>query len=148
LELTLSCKMKDIRGGVSMYQIQQVAEQTGLTAHTLRYYEKIGVLPPPERKSGGARMYSEADVKFMVFINGLKKTGMSLSDIKEFVSDGCIWDRNNEVLQPSLAMRIEILLKHKAKMEAVKKQLEAVIATTEEKLAIYNSFLYDGVVVV
>jgi DNA-binding transcriptional MerR regulator len=142
--------MKDIRGGVSMYQIQQVAEQTGLTAHTLRYYEKIGVLPPPERKSGGARLYSEADVKFMAFINGLKKTGMSLSDIKEFVSDGCIWDmvRNNEVLQPSLAMRIEILLKHKAQMEAVKKELEAVIATTEEKLAIYYSFVNDGVVLV
>jgi hypothetical protein len=110
-----------------MYQIQQVAEQTGLTPYTLRYYEKIGVLPPPNRKSGGARMYSEADVKFMV-------------------TDGCIWDkvRNKEDLQPSLAMRIEILLKHRAKMEDIRRELEAVIATTDEKLAIYNSFLHHG----
>jgi DNA-binding transcriptional MerR regulator len=131
-----------------MYTIKQVAEQTGRTPHTLRYYEKIGVLPPQKRKSGGARMYSEADVKFLVFINGLKKTGMSLSDITEFVMDGCIWDkvRDNEDLQPSLAMRIEILLKHRAKMEAIRRELDAVIATTDEKLAIYNSFLHDGVI--
>jgi DNA-binding transcriptional MerR regulator len=129
-----------------MYTIQQVAEQTGLTPHTLRYYEKIGVLPPPSRKSGGARIYAEADVKFMVFINSLKKTGMSLTDITEFVTDGCVWDkvRKNENLQPSLAMRIEILLKHRAKMESIKKELEAVIAATDEKLAIYNSFSNDG----
>jgi DNA-binding transcriptional MerR regulator len=129
-----------------LYKIQQVAEQTGLTAHTLRYYEKIGVLPQPKRKNGGARLYSEADVKFMVFINGLKKTGMSLADITEFVMDGCVWDkvRSNENLQPSLTMRIEILLKHRAKLDVLKRELESVIATTDEKLAIYHSFLQDG----
>jgi MerR family transcriptional regulator, aldehyde-responsive regulator len=123
-----------------------MAEQTGLTPHTLRYYERIGILPPPKRKSGGARMYLEEDVKFMVFINGLKKTGMSLTDINEFVKDGCIWDKvkNKENLQPSLTMRIEILVKHRAKMEAIKSELETVIATTDEKLAIYNSFLQDN----
>jgi DNA-binding transcriptional MerR regulator len=130
-----------------MFRIQQVAEQTGLTAHTLRYYEKIGVLPLPKRQGGGARLYSEADVKYMVFINGLKKTGMSLADITEFVKDGCVYDKvnHNEDLQPSLTMRIEILLKHRVKMEAIRKELEAVIAITDEKLSIYNTFLQDGV---
>jgi DNA-binding transcriptional MerR regulator len=131
-----------LEGGGSVYKIQQVAEQTGLTQHTLRYYEKIGVLPSLQRQSGGAHMYSEADVKYMMFINGLKKTGMSLADITELVLDGCVWDkvRNHEDLQPSLTMRIEILLKHRAKMEEVRRELEAVIATTNEKLAIYHSF--------
>ena len=46
-----------------MYTIQEVSEKTGLTAHTLRYYEKEGLLTGVERSQGGFRQYSDEDLE-------------------------------------------------------------------------------------
>jgi DNA-binding transcriptional MerR regulator len=128
-----------------MFKIQQVSEQTGLTTHTLRYYEKIGVLPAPERQNGGARIYTEADVNFMLFISGLKKTGMSLADICAFVQDGCILEKIKLKgdLSDSITTRIEILSRHLNKMEALKQEIEDVISKTEDKISIYCNYLNE-----
>ena len=72
-----------------MYKIGEVAELTGMSIHTLRYYEKLGLLPPPTRNSG-IRQYTEGDVRLLKFLYSLKQTGMSLEEIAEFASDGCI----------------------------------------------------------
>ena len=72
-----------------MYKIGEVAEVTGRGIHTLRYYEKVGLLPPPTRNSG-IRQYTEGDVRLLKFLYSLKQTGMSLEEIAEFASDGCI----------------------------------------------------------
>lgn len=126
-----------------MFSIQQVAETTGLSAHTLRYYEKIGLLPNPARKKGGTRQYTQSDVDFMQFLNSLKKTGMTLPDITEFVKDGCIWQlaETGAELTPSLQKRIEILQKHLIALEAQRAELDAILALTHEKLVIYHNLL-------
>lgn len=129
-----------------MFTISEAAEESGISSYTLRYYEKIGLLPPPKRKNNGRRFYSEADIQFMTFLKSLKETGMSLEDINEFVKDGCILEKMNSnvttsQLTPSLNKRIEILTKHLEKMETKKKELEEVISTTEQKLDIYYSIL-------
>lgn len=72
-----------------MYKIGEVAELTGMGIHTLRYYEKLGLLPPPTRYSG-IRQYTEGDVRLLKFLYSLKQTGMSLEEMAEFASDGCI----------------------------------------------------------
>lgn len=72
-----------------MYKIGEVAELTGMGIHTLRYYEKLGLLPPPTRNSG-IRQYTEGDVRLLKFLCSLKQTGMSLEEMAEFASDGCI----------------------------------------------------------
>ena len=46
-----------------MYSIQEVSKKTGLTAHTLRYYEKEGLLPRIQRSPGGSRQYTDADLE-------------------------------------------------------------------------------------
>src|SRR6476661_4626578 len=48
--------------GDGYYRIEQVAARTGLTKRTLRYYEEIGLLPPPTRTEGNYRLYSAADI--------------------------------------------------------------------------------------
>ncbi|WP_234490053.1 MULTISPECIES: MerR family transcriptional regulator [Paenibacillus] len=76
-----------------MYAISELAKLTGITAFTLRYYEKIGVLPKPRRHNGegaGIRTYSEADLQMIRFIHGLKLSGMKLEDIAGFTGDGCL----------------------------------------------------------
>lgn len=66
--------------------IGEVAERTGLTQRTLRYYEEIGLLPPAPRLEGGFRLYSEADVQRLSQIRELKQLlGFSLLEIKEMV---------------------------------------------------------------
>lgn len=126
-----------------MYSIGQVSKLTGVSSYTLRYYEKIGLLPPPERNSGGIREYSDTDIRFVHFLNGLKKTGMSLEDITEFVKDGCILEKINEGkdVHPSIEKRIEILTKHLELMETQRKELERIISFTKEKLSIYHAIL-------
>jgi DNA-binding transcriptional MerR regulator len=126
-----------------MYTISKVSEKTGVSAYTLRYYEKIGLLPSPIRKSGGTRFYTDADIQFMNFLNSLKKTGMSLEDITEFVKDGCILNKVNlgEDINPSIQKRIEILTKHLLKMEIQRQELDKIITLTKDKLSIYDSLL-------
>lgn len=126
-----------------MFTIGQVAELTGVSSYTLRYYEKIGLLPPPKRNSGGIREYSDLDIRFVHFLNSLKKTGMSLEDITEFVKDGCIVEKMSEGqdVHPSIEKRIEILTKHLERMEAQRKELEQIISLAKEKLFVYREIL-------
>ncbi|WP_423801933.1 MerR family transcriptional regulator [Neobacillus sp. SAB-20_R2A] len=131
-----------------MFSIGEVADQSGISAYTLRYYEKIGLLPPPKRKSGGSRYYTSSDIQFMIFLKSLKDTGMSLEDMIEFVKDGCVMEKiNTDInpleLNPSLNNRIEILTRHLMKMEMKKKELDEVISATKEKLDIYYSLLKE-----
>lgn len=67
-------------------QIGEVAERTGVTQRTLRFYEEKGLLRPPSRMDGGFRLYSEQDVMRVERIRGLQDLlGISLADIKEMV---------------------------------------------------------------
>lgn len=71
-------------GGDGYYRIEQVAARTGLTKRTLRYYEEIGLLPPPTRTEGNYRLYSEADIVQLERIKRLRDLlGFSLKDIRE-----------------------------------------------------------------
>ncbi|OUQ86522.1 MerR family transcriptional regulator [Brevibacillus brevis] len=67
------------------YSISEVAEQTGLSTDTLRYYEKIGLLASPTRGGGQKRMYDEGDIGRIRFLNHLRRTDMPLKKIKEYV---------------------------------------------------------------
>jgi DNA-binding transcriptional MerR regulator len=64
--------------------IQQVAQQTGLSVDTLRYYEKIGLIEPVSRASSGHRRYAESDVEWIGFLIRLRETGMPISQMLQF----------------------------------------------------------------
>jgi len=83
-------------------QIGEVAERTGLTQRTLRFYEEKGLLDPPTRMEGGFRLYSEEDVQRIEHILQLKNLlGFSLADIKEMV------DAENDLEELKAAVRQE-----------------------------------------
>ncbi|AWK49881.1 MerR family transcriptional regulator [Clostridium beijerinckii] len=67
------------------YSIAQVAEKTHLTAHTLRYYEKEGLLPFIDRSDSGNRDFKDKDLEWLELICCLKNTGMPIKQIKEFI---------------------------------------------------------------
>lgn len=64
--------------------IQQAARATGLSIHTLRYYERIDLLDPVTRAANGHRRYSRQDVERIIFLNTLRLTGMSLDQIRAY----------------------------------------------------------------
>jgi MerR family transcriptional regulator, repressor of the yfmOP operon len=67
-------------------QIGEVAERTGVTQRTLRFYEEKGLLQPPSRMDGGFRLYSEDDVRRVEQIKRLQKLlGFTLAEIKEML---------------------------------------------------------------
>ena len=68
-----------------MYTIQDVSKKTGLTAHTLRYYEKEGLITGVERSQGGIRQYTDEDLERLGLVCCLKNTGMSIQEIARFV---------------------------------------------------------------
>ncbi len=106
-----------------MYSIREVCGKTGLSAHTLRYYEKEGLLPGVVRSPGGFRQYSEDDLERLGLICCLKNTGMPLQEIARFVS------LTNEG-EHTLKERVDLLRKHREtvvqRMDEMQKYLDKV----------------------
>ncbi|MDF2679623.1 MAG: transcriptional regulator [Brevibacillus sp.] len=125
-----------------MYSISEIARLTGISPYTLRYYEKIGVLPDPKRQEGrknGVRRYNDQDLRFIRFIHGLKQTGMKLEDIASFVHEGCLLadDYPETQIDETLSKRIEMLDHHLEQLDIQMQQLEAVKRFALEKRAFY-----------
>jgi DNA-binding transcriptional MerR regulator len=68
----------------SVLSIAETAEATGLTAHTLRYYERIGLLDPVGRGPDRRRRFRSADLAWLSFLTRLRTTGMSIRDMQRF----------------------------------------------------------------
>jgi DNA-binding transcriptional MerR regulator len=64
--------------------ISEAAESAGVTAHTLRYYERAGLLDPVGRAGSGHRRYGEDDLTRIVFIARLRSTGMPIREIRRY----------------------------------------------------------------
>lgn len=106
-----------------MYTIQEVCEKTGLSAHTLRYYEKEGLLTDIGRTQGGFRQYSDENLEWIGLICCLKNTGMPLQEIARFVRLAHQGDR-------TLEERVELLKEHREKirerMDETKQYLDKI----------------------
>lgn len=85
-----------------LLQIGTIAKKTGLSIHTIRYYEKIGLIHKPARSLGGFRTYSEETVDKILFIKKAQSFGLTLDEIKKIM---CCGDKG---LEPCCAMVTKI----------------------------------------
>ena len=122
-----------------MYSIQDVSKKTGLTAHTLRYYEKEGLISGVERSQGGFRQYTDEDLERLGLICCLKNTGMSIQEIARFVQ---LTHEGDHTLEE----RVELLRAHRelvlARMAEMQKHLDKVtwkLNFFTEKLKAYQA---------
>ncbi len=82
----MNANAEPIDSATARFQIGEVADRTGVTQRTLRFYEEKGLLRPPERMDGGFRLYSENDVTRIGYIMQLQDLlGFTLSEIKDMV---------------------------------------------------------------
>lgn len=112
--------------------IAQAAAETGLTTHTLRYYERDGLmLAPVDRATSGHRRYSEWDLVWIEMITRLRSTGMPIRDVRRYaalVRDGA----GNE------AERLALLKAHRERVEAQLVEVTAHLRAIDHKIGIYE----------
>lgn len=98
--------------------IKEMAERTGLTDATLRYYERIGLMPPVPRKRGGVRQYKDSHVQYVSVIQCLKASGMSLDDIQAYMKLARQGEKTTIARKELLAASRQQLLAKIAAMQA------------------------------
>ena len=91
--------------------IQEVAKATGLTAHTLRYYERIGLIHPINREQNTRRCYTADDVGWIDFLLKLRAIGMSIKDMQQYAE----LQRQGDATLPE---RVEMLKALRDKVES------------------------------
>lgn len=119
------------------YTIKQAAELTNLTPVTLRYYDKQGLLPYMERRESGYRMFSDGDIAMLRVIECLKKSGMSIKDIRQFSKWVLMGD-------DSLRERYEMFLERKKAVEAQMADLQKTLDFINHKCWYYETAIEAG----
>lgn len=115
-----------------LYTVGEMAKKLQVAPSTLRYYDKEGLLPFVERSSGGIRMFKENDYEWLKMIECLKKTGMHLKDIREFLYMSM---QGDETIEPRLCLM-------QKQREEVKKQVaewKEILETLEFKCWYYET---------
>jgi len=112
------------------FTIAEVAEKTGVTAHTLRYYERIGLLDVG-RQASGHRRFSEHDVDRVVFIGRLRATAMPIRDIQRYFALVARGPATEDE-------RLGLLQAHRAAVRVRLHELESALDAIEHKIARYG----------
>ena len=111
--------------------IAETAERTGLTAHTLRYYERDGLMLEVPRSSSGHRRYSEGELGWIELITRLRTTGMPIRDVRRYAQLVRAGEGNE-------AERLELLLAHRARVEEQLAQVAGHLRAIDHKIGLYE----------
>lgn len=113
------------------FTINEVASKFGLSAHTLRYYDKEGLLPFVSRNKSGIRIFTEMDLEWVSLICCLKDTGMPIKEIKQY-SDWC------KQGTATIEVRKKMLADHKLKVLEQIQELNNNLKQIDKKLDWYE----------
>ncbi|MET3447751.1 MerR family transcriptional regulator [Ralstonia sp. 1138] len=113
--------------------IAQVAEATGLSTHTLRYYERIGLLDSVQRRDNGHRVFRAEDMTWLEFLLRLRDTGMPIAQMQAYAA----LRRQGDSLE-SVSARQRLLELHAAALEAELRARAETLAVLRVKLVVYD----------
>jgi DNA-binding transcriptional MerR regulator len=111
-------------------KIGELAERSGLSAHTIRYYERIGLLPYADRDASGRRDYDASILAWLDFLGRLKTTGMPIRDMLRYA-------RMREAGPETEQGRHDLLVAHRARVRARLAELQSCLAVLDTKIAGY-----------
>jgi DNA-binding transcriptional MerR regulator len=114
-----------------IYTVGEMAKMLSVAPSTLRYYDKEGLLPFVERSGSGMRMFKDADFEWLYIIECLKKTGMPIKDIRDFITMVMKGDE-------TIGERLELFCKQR---KAVEEQIEQLQATLD--ILNYKCWYYE-----
>lgn len=113
------------------YTIKDVAEKTGLSIYTLRYYDKEGLLPFVKRSESGIRLFTDTDLEWLSTIICLKETGMPLKKIREYID---LFIQGSDTLE----QRRQIFIDHRVHLLKELEQLEKNLELVEHRIQFYD----------
>jgi len=117
--------------------IAEAARATGLSAHTLRYYERADLmLDPVERATSTHRRYSEADIRWVGLLTRMRRTGMPIRLMRAYTELVRAGDGNE-------AARLELLETHRKEVLAQLAEVRRNLLAIDEKIDLYRSKLED-----
>ena len=123
--------------GAAGWDIATTADHLGVSAHTLRYYERIGLVQV-ERDASGYRRYDAAGVRRLVFFTRMRTSGMSIRDLQRYVD-------MVEAGRDTVPERLTLLTEHRDGLRARIDELRLALAATEYKIATYTRELEEQV---
>lgn len=120
-----------------LYTVGEMAKILGVAPSTLRYYDQEGLLPFVGRSKGGIRLFSERDYGTLMIIDCLKKSGLSLKEIKAFIALAAQGDG-------SLEQRLSLFQRRKSAVEQQLRALEETLSLLEYKCWYYETAIQAG----
>jgi DNA-binding transcriptional MerR regulator len=118
--------------------IREFAEHTGLTAHTLRYYERAGLMGDVARDENGHRVYGPQDSQWVSFLHHLRETGMSIREMERY----CALRAEGE---STLAQRLALLERHAEQLAQHLREQHEHLAKLRETMGAYQARLQGRV---
>lgn len=114
--------------------VAQMSAETGVSVHTLRYYERAGLIRPVARSTGNQRRYSAGDVEWVKFLLRLRATGMPIAQMRDYAQ---LRERGAVTTES----RLRLLEAHRAGLRAQIAQLRAHERALAEKITTYQDDL-------
>jgi DNA-binding transcriptional MerR regulator len=117
--------------------IAEAAREAGVSVHTLRYYERAGLLSPVERNGSGHRRFSTEDVEWVIVCSRLRATGMPIRRIREYAELVAAGDGNEDA-------RLELLQTHRRDVLEQMDQIQRHLELIDYKIQLYRERLERG----
>ncbi len=119
------------------YTIKEASQKVGMSAHTIRFYEKQGLLPSLKRNDTGYRSFTNHDIEWLDFIACLRKTDIPITELKKIMD---LTLEGNHTIQK----RKDILLTHKEVMLEKQRELNLAFKKIEKKLRYFDELEESG----
>lgn len=112
--------------------IKKVSELTGVSADTIRYYERIGLIPPVTRNQSGVRKFSDRDISVLEFVRYFRGAGVSVESLIDYIGLVEQGDR-------TIGARLAILQEEREKLEERVSKLQAALDRLNHKIDNYQN---------
>jgi len=122
-------------------QIAEVSEKYGLTTDALRYYERIGLIPPVHRRSSGIRDYTDEDERWVEFMTCMRSAGLSIETLVEYVALFRKGDKTKTARKNLLIDQRAVLAGKIRELKKTLDKLDAKIARYDEGVAVKENRL-------
>jgi DNA-binding transcriptional MerR regulator len=129
--------MKSKQAGRSYFRVGELAARSGRSIHAIRWYEAQGLIPGVLRDPGGRRVYDERHLSWLELIERLRRTGMSIAQMREYT-------RLVKQGRTKLAEQRDLLRAHRARVEETLGEWTAALQLLDHKLEFYDEWIATG----
>ena len=112
-------------------KIAEVSEKFGISPDTLRYYERIGLVPPVNRNGGGIRDYSELDIRRVEFVKCMRSAGLPVEVLIEYIG---LVQQGDQTIEA----RKEILVEQREQLRARMNEMQKTLDILNHKIEVYE----------